>query len=164
MLSDPEGLGKLVKEIQAAAIARRSTVATAESCTGGLLAFLLTRWSGSSAFFQGGVSAYANAVKTGLLGVEAEAIAREGAVSEAVAVAMAEGARTKGGADFGVSITGIAGPDGGTPQKPVGTVFVGVAGPDGARAAHLELKGNRDRIREAAAEAALGMLRDALKS
>ncbi len=164
MLKDLEGLGKLVNEIQAACIARGDTVATAESCTGGLLAFLLTRWPGSSAFYRGGVAAYANGVKTALLGVEAELIARHGAVSAPVAEAMARGARDKTGATWALSVTGIAGPDGGTPQKPVGTVFVGLAAAAAAKSTHLKLSGTRDSIREAAAREALLMLRDAINA
>jgi PncC family amidohydrolase len=139
-------------------------VATAESCTGGLLAFVLTRLPGSSDVYLGGVSAYANGVKVGLLGVGPDVLAAHGAVSGPVAEAMAAGVRAQTAATHAVAITGVAGPGGGTAQKPVGTVFVGVAGPGGTRSSHLMLSGDRDSIREAAARPARTLLRDALKS
>lgn len=164
MLADAEGLSELVSAVQATALGRSWTIATAESCTGGLLAFLLTRWPGSSAVYLGGVSAYANAVKSTLLGVDPGLINRHGAVSSPVAEAMAHGARANMAATFGLSITGIAGPGGGTEDKPVGTVFVGLAGPQSASTAHLRLTGGRDSIRELAARSALELLLAALKS
>lgn len=164
MLTDLEGLSALVVPLQAALKCDGRTVATAESCTGGLLAFLLTRWPGSSDVYLGGAAAYANTAKTALLGVDPALIADHGAVSAQVAEAMALGARQKLGATFGVSITGVAGPGGGSPQKPVGTVYVGIAGPHGVRTSHLGLSGDRDSIREDAARAALNLLHDAVKS
>ncbi len=149
----------LIREVQEALRQRGATVATAESCTGGILAFLLTRAAGSSDVYVGGVSAYANAVKENLLGVAADLIARRGAVSAEVAGAMAEGARTRVGATFGVAVTGIAGPDGGTAAKPVGTVFVAASGPGGTQSAQLALIGDRDSIREQASEKALELLK-----
>ena len=110
---------------------RGQTLAVAESCTGGALGAALVARSGASAYFLGGVQAYANAAKVAMLGVPDAMIAAHGAVSEPVARAMAEGARQRMGADFGVSITGVAGPGGGTPEKPVGLVFIACAGPNG---------------------------------
>ncbi len=135
------------------------TVATAESCTGGLLAARLTERPGSSAWVLGGVTAYANSAKEQLLDVPAEDLARHGAVSPEVAVALAEGARARFGADIGVGITGIAGPDGGTPEKPVGTVHLCVAGPDGRELRALRLPGSRSAVRERSVTMAMQLLR-----
>jgi nicotinamide-nucleotide amidase len=112
---------------------RGQTLAVAESCTGGHLANRLTNIPGASAVLLGGFVTYANAVKTQVLGIPAESIEQHGAVSEPVARAMAEGARRVSGADYAVSTTGIAGPSGGTDEKPVGTVFIGVSGPEGTQ-------------------------------
>ena len=122
-----EGLTTLEATVNDMLAARGLTVALAESCSGGAVAARITSVSGASRVLQGGVVAYCNSVKTGLLGVEAETLAAEGAVSEAVARQMAEGARDRLGADIGVSTTGVAGPTGGTPEKPVGTVWLGYA-------------------------------------
>ncbi|HSI15567.1 MAG TPA: competence/damage-inducible protein A [Chthoniobacter sp.] len=111
--------------------ARRETLACAESCTGGFLAHRITNVPGASAVFLGGYVTYANAVKTSAVGVDAGLIAQHGAVSEPVARAMAEGARKAANADYALSTTGIAGPDGGTEEKPVGTVFIGLARANG---------------------------------
>jgi competence/damage-inducible protein CinA-like protein len=138
---------------------RGLTVATAESCTGGLLAARLTERPGSSAWVLGGVTAYANSAKEQLLGVPAEMLAEHGAVSPEVAVALAEGARARFGADVGVGITGVAGPGGGTPDKPVGTVHVCVAGPDGRDARALRLSGSRELVRDRSVTAAMHLLR-----
>lgn len=151
-------LDPLLREIQDGLQSRGATVATAESCTGGLVASLLTERAGSSAVYLGGVSAYANAVKTGLLGVPDALLTRHGAVSAEVAEAMARGARDRLGATYAVSLTGVAGPGGGSAEKPVGTVYCGVAGPRGAHAVRLNLTGERGAIRRGAAEAALRLL------
>ena len=136
------------------------TVATAESCTGGMLANRLTNVPGSSAVFHQGFVTYANEAKTAALGVPESLLEEHGAVSEAVARAMAEGALRKGNADFGLSTTGIAGPGGGTAEKPVGTVFVGLARRDGqTRAAKHFYPGARLRFKELATQAALDLLR-----
>ncbi len=107
--------------------AQGKTIATAESCTGGLIGAALTAVPGSSAVFHGGIIAYDNSVKTALLNVPQDMLSTHGAVSAEVAAAMAEGARAKLGVDIAVSVTGVAGPDGGSKDKPVGTVWIGLA-------------------------------------
>lgn len=139
--------------------AQGKTIATAESCTGGLLAKRLTDTPGASDAYLGGVSAYANAAKTELLGVDAALIEAEGAVSHAVAVQMAEGIRHRLGADIGIGITGIAGPGGAAAGKPVGTVFVAMATADETKVLHLTLGKDRARIRTMAGNHALDMVR-----
>lgn len=153
--------GRHVDEIVATAlVGRDETLAVAESCTGGALGARIVGRPGASHWFTGGVISYSNDVKVACLGVEPAAIETHGAVSEIVAVQMAEGARAAGVADWGVSITGVAGPDGGTDEKPVGTVWVGVAGPDGADARHFHFPATeRDVIQRRAVTAALHRLR-----
>lgn len=141
---------------------RRLTVAVAESCTGGLLGHCITSVPGSSAYFRGGVVAYADDVKCRLLAVEAERIARDGAVSAGVARTMAEGVRSVLSADIGIGITGVAGPDGGSAEKPVGLVFVGIAGDRGSEAREFRFEGNRGAVKGASVFAALQMLRERL--
>lgn len=143
-----------------ALVARGLTLATAESCTGGLVAERLTRIPGSSRYFPGGVVTYSNAQKSALLGVDERLLAEHGAVSEPVARAMAEGVRVRLGTDLGVAVTGIAGPDGGSEPKPVGTVHLALAGP-GEASSHrrLHLPGDRERIRWQASQAALELVR-----
>ncbi len=128
------------------------TLALAESCTGGLVAQLLTNLPGSSEIFKGGVVAYANAAKTDLLGVSSELLAEHGAVSEPVAAAMAQGARKRFGTDFGLASTGISGPDGGTPEKPVGTVYLAWAWEGETRVEHFQLEFKRDMHRRLCAQ------------
>ena len=135
------------------------TVALAESATGGLAAHRLTQVSGSSAYFLGSLVAYANQAKIDLLGVEAAIIERHGAVSEAVARAMAEGARERFGADLGLSSTGVAGPTGGTEHTPVGTVCVGCATPEGTRTMQLRFTQDRHLNKELFSTALLETLR-----
>jgi nicotinamide-nucleotide amidase len=143
---------------------RRLTLAVAESCTGGLLGSRLTSVPGSSAYFLGGIIAYANAVKIRRLGVPARLLARRGAVSAESAAALARGARRALGADVGVSITGVAGPGGGTKTKPVGLVYVAVSGPGRAEAVkRLEIHGPRDAVRARAVTAALRLAYDAAR-
>jgi nicotinamide-nucleotide amidase len=158
-----QGKDELPDVVVARLAARGERVATGESCTGGFLAELVTRVPGASAVFDLGVVAYANAMKERVLGVPAELLAAHGAVSEPVARALAEGARRAGAATWGLGITGIAGPTGGTPEKPVGTVHLALAGPDGTGAAQRLYRGDRDRIRRAAAYEALNLLRLALR-
>lgn len=117
-----ETIGELLRN-------KKVTMATAESCTGGYIAHLITSIAGSSDYFKGSVVSYANEVKVNVLGVNAADLEREGAVSEAVVLQMAEGVRKITGADYAVSTSGVAGPGGGTPEKPVGTVWIGVATP-----------------------------------
>lgn len=138
-----------------------ATLTAAESCTGGLLSQRITAVPGSSDYFLGGAVTYSNELKTSLVGVPAGMITEHGAVSEPVARAMAEGARRAFGSDYGVGITGIAGPGGGSEAKPVGTVHVAVAGPREEDVEHRKFRfpGDRDRIRRFSAQAALEMLR-----
>ncbi|TFV63596.1 UNVERIFIED_ORG: competence/damage-inducible protein A [Bacillus sp. AZ43] len=138
------------------------TVATAESCTGGLLAARLTERPGSSAWVLGGVVAYANAAKEQLLDVPAAVLGEHGAVSPEVAAALAEGARDRFGADLGVGITGVAGPGGGTPEKPVGTVHLCLARDEGRELRSLRLAGSRGAVRERSVTMAMHLLRRAL--
>jgi len=152
--------GPTLDELVADAFASTGlTVATAESCTGGLLAARLTERPGSSAWVLGGVTAYANSAKEQLLDVPAELLAAHGAVSPEVAAALAEGVRARFGADIGVGITGIAGPGGGTADKPVGTVHLCVVGPDGRQARSLRLPGSRSAVRARSVVMAMHLLR-----
>ncbi len=149
----PRVVGRRLRE-------RGWTVALAESCTGGSIAAMLTDVPGSSDYFLGAVVSYANAAKEGFLGVEPETIRRFGAVSPETALAMAQGARDRFGADVAASVTGIAGPDGGTPEKPVGTVHFGLATKDGAALTKRRLfGGDRAVVRRAASVQALELLR-----
>lgn len=144
--------------------AARLMLATAESCTAGLVSGALTDVPGSSAAFVGGAIVYSDEMKTTLLGVDPTLLDTFGAVSDAVARAMAAGARDVSGADLAVSVTGIAGPDGGSPDKPVGTVWFGIAGQGGVRAEMRRFTGDRHAIRERAVMTALDLLRRALPS
>jgi nicotinamide-nucleotide amidase len=148
-----EVVGRLLRE-------QGSTVATGESCTGGMVTARLTEVPGSSDYVRGGVVAYANDVKEGLLGVPAELLRAHGAVSEAVARALAAGARDRVGATWGIGITGVAGPGGGSEAKPVGTVHVALAGPEGYEL-HREARfpGDRQRVRWQSSQLALELLR-----
>ncbi len=138
---------------------RNATVAVAESCTGGLLGERITSVGGSSRYFAGGAIVYSNAVKTELAGVPADMIERHGAVSREVAAALAEGIRYRCEATLGIGITGVAGPAGGTPQKPVGLVFHALAGDSGTEVIERNFPGDRKRIRWFATTLALDMLR-----
>jgi len=148
--------------VAAALIRREETLAVAESCTGGLVSHLLTNVPGSSAWFNRGLVTYANAAKMALLNVPAGLIETHGAVSESVARAMAVGVRKNAGTDWGLSVTGIAGPGGGSPEKPVGTVYIGLAHADGCdvikRRFYIDRLVNKNRF----AHAVLDMLRLAL--
>lgn len=142
-------------------MAAGATLATAESCTGGLVAERITRVPGSSQVFLGGVVVYSNALKSSLAGVDPELIRRDGAVSEPVARALARGVCDRLASDYAVAITGIAGPGGGSPEKPVGTVHLAVAGPPGTAVDHrvARFPGSRERVRLFASQMALEMLR-----
>jgi nicotinamide-nucleotide amidase len=141
---------------------RGFTLATAESATGGLIGARLTEVPGASDVFVGGVIAYANDVKERRLRVPRGVLQEHGAVSAETAAAMAAGARAELGADVAVADTGIAGPDGGTPEKPVGLVYLAVDGPDGRRTAEFRLPGDREAVRARTTALALHMLRRAL--
>jgi len=138
------------------------TIGVAESCTGGLLGARLTSIPGSSDVVLGGVIAYANDVKHDLLAVDDQSLATQGAVSEAVVREMAEGVRSRVKSTIGLAITGVAGPGGGTPEKPVGTVWIAAALPDSTRAVQLRLIGDREEIRRRATQSTLELLRRAL--
>jgi nicotinamide-nucleotide amidase len=139
--------------------AHQATVAVAESCTGGMLGERFTTTPGSSDYFAGGFITYSDALKQALLGVSAETLAQFGAVSHETAEAMAAGALERTGATYAVAITGVAGPGGGTEQKPVGGVFVGIADADGTVVAHRRFLGDRQRIRVFTTQFALDFLR-----
>jgi nicotinamide-nucleotide amidase len=160
--SDEDTLASVVGELLTA---KGQTLAVAESCTGGGLGRMLTETPGSSSYFMGGIISYANRVKVDLLGVNPDDIATEGAVSETVARQMAIGVKAKLGTDWGVSITGIAGPGGGTETKPVGLVYIGIAAPDGgAEGIKYQMGSHRDResIRHMSAAHTLNLLRGRL--
>jgi len=154
--------GELPEVVAALLRERGLTLAVAESCTGGLLAERLTSVPGASAFLDRGYVTYSNRSKVELLGVDPAVLESEGAVSAETAAAMAAGARRAAGADVGVAITGIAGPDGGTPDKPVGLVFLATDGRAGYRLRRIQFIGTRDRVRFQASQAALEMLRRGL--
>lgn len=152
--------GELIEEVVARMLTEnRATIAVAESCTGGLVAERLTSISGSSAYFLGGVVCYSNQLKTQLVGVPAELIEAKGAVSPEVALALADGIRKQTGATLGVGITGIAGPTGGTPEKPVGLVHIGIADQRGPQEKAWRFPGDRERIRFFAMQNALDAVR-----
>lgn len=142
--------------------ARQRTLAVAESCTGGLLANRLTNIPGASAVFRGGLAAYHNDAKEQWLDVRAETLATHGAVSEVVAREMAVGARARFGADYALAITGIAGPEGGTPEKPVGTVWIALAGPARTEAIHRLNPWDRLTFKHVTSQQALELLRGTL--
>jgi nicotinamide-nucleotide amidase len=149
----------LVARLAEALLARRATVVAAESCTGGLVAAACTSRAGSSAWFERGVVTYSNAAKTELLGVPASSIAAHGAVSAEVARAMAEGAIARTPASFAVAVTGIAGPDGGSAAKPVGTVWIATCARGGAGdAVLLQANGDRAAVRTQSVLRALELL------
>lgn len=145
-------------------VMKQKTVAVAESSTGGLLSERLTRVAGSSQFFVGGAVTYSNELKTKLAGVPAALIEANGAVSKPVAQAMAEGIRARAAASIGIGITGIAGPSGGTPEKPVGLVFISLADERGTQVREFRFPGDRQRIRTLASIAALELIRRRVRS
>jgi nicotinamide-nucleotide amidase len=134
---------------------RNLTLAVAESCTGGLLGSTITDVPGSSAYFLGGIIAYSNTSKIEILGVPAQTIERNGAVSDRTAACMAKGILNNFACDIGIGVTGIAGPGGGSEQKPAGTVFIGVANDDRELARGFTFKGSRQEIKSASVKAAL---------
>jgi len=148
-------LGTLLKR-------QKKTFSVAESCTGGLISHLMTSVAGSSTYYLGGVTSYANSMKESYLGVEAELLEQVGAVSAEVAENMADGMRSRSGADISISITGIAGPGGGSDEKPVGTVFIGLAHKGKTNVQRFHFSGNRYEIQQTTAQTALNLVRQYL--
>lgn len=142
---------------------RQLKLVAAESCTGGLVGSRITDVSGSSEYFLGSIVAYAYEVKVALLGVKWETLNAHGAVSRETVLEMATGARARLNGDIAISVSGIAGPGGGTPEKPVGTVWIGLASADGEWAKKFYFSGNREQNKDSAATAALQMLLDYLQ-
>ena len=145
-------VGRLLKE-------RGQTVSVAESCTGGLLGQRFTSVAGSSTYFKGGFLTYTNEMKTSLLGVSEDLLSKHSAVSEAAAAAMASGAQERTASTWAISVTGYAGPEGGSEADPVGTIYIGLAGPDGVEVRRLQMIPERERVRQMGATAALDFLR-----
>ena len=160
----PGALVALAERLQGICLGRSLTVALAESCTGGLVASAITEVPGSSGYFLGGVVAYSNEAKSGLLGVPEAALDAHGAVSAQVAKAMAAAASARFGAALAASVTGVAGPDGGSPEKPVGLTYVGLADGSTVEVRRFSFAGDRAAIREAAARAALEWLIEAAEA
>jgi PncC family amidohydrolase len=150
----------VVKQIHKFLIKNKNTVAVAESCTGGSLSNLLTRNSGSSQYFTLGLVVYSNAMKSLILKISSKIIAQKGAVSRDIAIKMAEFVRRLGKTDFAIAITGIAGPTGGTPQKPIGTVFIAVSDKNKTICKRFRFTGNRTNIRKKSALKALELLKN----
>jgi PncC family amidohydrolase len=148
----------LAERLQAICLERSLTIGAAESCTGGLVADAITDVSGSSAYFRGSIVAYANEAKMGLLEVPGDVLAAHGAVSAQVAMAMAEGARRRLEAALAVGVTGVAGPGGGTDDKPVGLTYVAVADEGGVEVRRFVWQGEREANKVASAQAALELL------
>jgi len=163
--AEPAELSPLValaRDIQSKMLAAGSTLATAESCTGGLVAYALTEISGSSDYFVGGLVSYSNDLKQDELGVDRDTLERFGAVSAQTAIAMAEGARHRYMADLAVSVTGIAGPGGGSESKPVGLTYIGIADTDGHDVRRFVWTEDRHVNRVRSAEAALKLVLERL--
>jgi nicotinamide-nucleotide amidase len=157
-------LVRLAERIQARFIEQRRTLATAESCTGGLVSHVLTEVSGSSAYFVGGAVTYGDPLKHSVLDVPETTLERHGAVSAQTAVAMAEGARSRFGADVAVAVTGIAGPTGATPGKPVGLTYVAVADANGHDVRRFNWTADRSGNKLLSAAAALELIMERLQS
>lgn len=155
MKRTPDDIAVRVRTLATLLIRQQRRLATAESCTGGLIAGALTALAGSSAWFERGWVTYSNRAKQEELGVDPALISAHGAVSEAVAAAMATGARKVAGTDYALSVTGIAGPDGGTPEKPIGTVCFGWSTPTQKQTDTQHFIGDRQQIREQAVAHAL---------
>lgn len=152
-----------IPEIARKLVKKGLTLAVAESCTGGLLSSMLTDVPGSSKWFKGAVVAYTNEVKTRILGVKAETLKKYGAVSGETALELAQGVRKKLKTDIGISVTGLAGPGGGTKETPVGTVFIGAYDGKETLVKKLELTGSRVKIKKNAAGLAMKMLQEFIK-
>jgi len=158
-----QNLLSLSSDIGQLLIENNLTVATAESCTGGLLGHYLTGVSGSSAYFLGGVIAYSNRIKEQMLGVQSQTLLQHGAVSEETACEMAEGIQRKFEADIGLSTTGIVGPTGGTPTKPVGLVWIGTSTKTTTQAFECHFKGSRNEVKTGTVKEILTRLLDHLE-
>ncbi|MBD3219845.1 nicotinamide-nucleotide amidohydrolase family protein [bacterium] len=152
----------LPRVVQDHMLVRGTTLAVAESCTGGMVGAAITGQDGSSGYFRGGVVSYADRIKVDRAGVDPATLAAHGAVSRPVAEEMAQGVRARFGADYALAVTGIAGPGGGTPDKPVGTTWIALAGSDALVAGRYRFSGDRERNRRLATMAALDMVRRAL--
>ncbi len=159
-----ESVSSLVEMLVSRLVAAGASVCTAESCTGGLIAKTFTDRAGSSDWFERGFVSYSNLAKSEMLGVPAGVIAEYGAVSEAVASAMAAGALRHSAAGYALAVTGVAGPGGGSADKPVGTVWIAVASANQQRAQRFRFEGNRSAVREATCVAAIEMLLELLDS
>jgi len=155
-----ESLSSKIGEIL---IQKGQTIASAESCTGGLLSHILTSVSGSSGYFIGGVVAYSNRIKEAALGVRTGTLAQFGAVSTQTAQEMADGIRTRFDSDIGLSTTGIAGPTGGTPEKPVGLVWIGISTKNGTHTIECHFDGDRDQIKNSTVHKLLSLLLENLE-
>lgn len=153
----------IVKQIHSSLIKNKKTLAVAESCTGGLLSNLLTYIRGSSRYFILGIVAYSNKSKQNILKIPAGLIARKGAVSKVVALKLAQQVRKIAKTDFGIGVTGIAGPSGGTPQQPLGTVFIAVASKNKTISKKYQFRGNRVTIRKKSSLKALELLKSLLE-
>jgi len=161
MIPDDAALSELARPLAARLIARSERMATAESCTGGMIAKVLTDLAGSSAWFERGIVSYSNEAKAELLGVPEATLARFGAVSGPTVIAMADGLRSRAPVQWTVSVSGIAGPTGDVPGKPVGTVFIGWSGAGIATSSsRFQFDGDRDAVRRRTVEAALQGLID----
>lgn len=161
-MSNDETISALVKEIKNRCLRSNATIATAESCTGGLIGGAITSEPGISACYPGGIVSYANEIKSNILGVSNETLEAVGAVSPECAKQMAEGARSLFNVNSAVAVTGIAGPDGGTPLKPVGLVYIATASSNGTIVEKNIFNGNREAVRQATIKRALEMLLDSL--
>jgi PncC family amidohydrolase len=157
-VDEPDGLLALAQRVRAVLAAKAAMLATAESCTGGLVGHVLTEVPGISQHYLGGLISYSDALKRSELGVPGETLERHGAVSAQTCVAMADGARRRYGADLALAITGIAGPDGGTADKPVGLTYVAVADARGRAVRRHVWHGDRQANKLASAKAALELL------
>ncbi|MEG0874784.1 MAG: CinA family protein [Clostridiales bacterium] len=155
-------MNKLAENVCRSLMVRKLTIATAESCTGGMVAKTITDMAGISSIFGYGVVTYSNEAKVKLLNVNQKTLDKVGAVSQETAYEMAKGLKELSNADFSLSITGIAGPNGGTEDKPVGLVYIGLEFPDGNAVGKFIFKGNREEIREQTTEAAFSMINDVL--
>ncbi|MDD5595056.1 MAG: nicotinamide-nucleotide amidohydrolase family protein [Candidatus Omnitrophica bacterium] len=152
----------IVSQIHKLLIKKNYTLATAESCTGGLLAKLLTDLSGSSKYFLLGIISYSNQAKTKTLQIPSKLISKKGAVSREVALKMADSVKKLAKADFGIGITGVAGPSGGSKERAVGTVFIAISANNQKTCGKFQFKGSRDTIRRLAALKSLRLLKDQL--